>query len=75
MTGLANVNIYSPQFIIIIIIIIIIMLKLIVVILPVFLYECETWSVTLREERLLKVYENRFLRRIFGPTREEVIGG
>jgi hypothetical protein len=41
------------------------------VILPVVLYECETWSVTLREEHRLRVFEDRVLRRIFGPKREE----
>jgi hypothetical protein len=38
------------------------------------LYGCETWSLTLREEHRLKVYENRVLRRIFGPKRDEVTG-
>jgi hypothetical protein len=42
------------------------------IILPVVLYGCETWSLTLREERRLRVFENRVLRRIFGPTRDEV---
>ena len=37
------------------------------VILPFVLYGCETWSLTLREERRLRVFENRELRRIFGP--------
>jgi len=37
------------------------------------LYGCETWPPTLREERRLKVFENRVLRRIFGPKRDEVI--
>ena len=37
-------------------------------------YECETWSLTLREERRLRVFENRMLRRIFGPKRDEVTG-
>jgi hypothetical protein len=41
------------------------------VILPVVLYGCETWSLTLREEHRLKVFENRVLRRIFGPKSEE----
>jgi hypothetical protein len=41
------------------------------VILPVALYGCETWSLTLREEHRLRVFENRMLRRIFGPKREE----
>jgi hypothetical protein len=41
------------------------------VILPVVLYGCETWSLTLREERRLRVSENRVLRTIFGPKREE----
>jgi hypothetical protein len=38
------------------------------------LYGCETWSLTLREEHRLKVFENRVLRRIFGPKRDEVTG-
>jgi hypothetical protein len=42
---------------------------------PVVLYLCETWSLTLREEHRLRVFENRVLRRIFGPKRDEVIGG
>jgi hypothetical protein len=42
------------------------------IILPVVLYGCETWSLTLREEHKLKVFENRVLRRIFGPKRDEV---
>jgi hypothetical protein len=41
------------------------------VILLVVLYECKTWSFTLGEEHRLKVFENRVLRRIFGPKREE----
>jgi hypothetical protein len=44
------------------------------IILPVVLYGCETWSVTLREENRLRVFENRVLRRIFGPKRDEVTG-
>jgi hypothetical protein len=44
------------------------------IIFPVVLYGCETWSVTLREEHRLRVFENRVLRRIFGPKRDEVIG-
>jgi len=40
--------------------------------LPVVLYGCETWWLTLREERRLRVFENRVLRRIFGPKRDEV---
>ena len=35
------------------------------------LYGCETWSLTLREERRLRVFENRVLRRVFGPKRDE----
>jgi len=35
---------------------------------------CETWSLTLREERRLRVFENRVVRRIFGPKRDEVTG-
>ena len=45
-----------------------------VIILPVVLYGCETWSLTLREERRLRVFENKVLRRIFGPRRDEVTG-
>jgi hypothetical protein len=41
------------------------------VILPVVLYGCETWSLTLREEHRLRVFEKRVLRGIFGPKREE----
>jgi hypothetical protein len=36
---------------------------------------CEIWSLTLREERNLRVFENMVLRRIFGPRRDEVTGG
>jgi hypothetical protein len=42
------------------------------IILPVVLYGCETWSLTLREVHRLRVFENRVLRRIFGPKRDEV---
>jgi hypothetical protein len=42
------------------------------IILPVVLYGCETWSLPLREEHRLRVFENRVLRRIFGPKRDEV---
>jgi hypothetical protein len=45
------------------------------IILPVVLYGCETWSLILREERGLKVFESRVLRRIFGLKRDEMIGG
>jgi hypothetical protein len=44
------------------------------IILPIILYGCETWSLTLKEERRLSVFENRVLRRIFGPKRDEVTG-
>jgi hypothetical protein len=44
------------------------------IILPVVLYGCETWSLMLREERRLRVFENRVLRRVFGPRRDEVTG-
>ena len=44
------------------------------IILPITLYRCETWSLTLREERKLRVFENMVLRRIFGPRREDVMG-
>ena len=40
--------------------------------LPVVLYGCETWSLTLREERRLRLFQNRVLRRIFGAKRDEV---
>jgi hypothetical protein len=44
--------------------------------LPVVLYGCETWSLTLREEHRLRVFENRVLVwRIFGPKRAEMVGG
>jgi len=42
--------------------------------LAVVLYGCETWSLTLREERKVGVFENMVLRRIFGPRRDEVTG-
>jgi hypothetical protein len=44
------------------------------IILPVVLYGCETWSLTLREELKLRVFENRALRTIFEPKRDEVTG-
>jgi hypothetical protein len=44
------------------------------IILPVILYGCETWSLALREEHRLRVFENRVLRRIFGPKGDEVTG-
>jgi len=44
------------------------------IILPVALYGCETWSVTLRDEHRLRVFENRELRKIFGPKGEIVSG-
>ena len=43
-----------------------------IVTLFVVLYGCETWSLILREERRLKLFENRVLKRIFGPKRDEV---
>ena len=46
----------------------------ITIILPVVLYGCETWPLSLREERRLRVFENRALKRIFGPKRNEVTG-
>ena len=42
------------------------------IILPVVLYGCETWSLVLKEEHRLRVFENRVLRRVFGPKRGEV---
>jgi len=44
------------------------------IILPIVLYGCETWSPTLREERKLRVFENKVLRRIFRHMRDEVTG-
>jgi hypothetical protein len=44
------------------------------IILIVVLYGCETWSLTLREEHILRVFDNGVLRRIFGPKRDEVTG-
>jgi hypothetical protein len=45
------------------------------IILSLDLYECETWSLILREEQRVRVFENRVLRRIFGSKRDDVIGG
>jgi hypothetical protein len=44
------------------------------IILPVVLYGCEAWFLTLGEEHRLRVFENRVLRRIFGPKMDEVTG-
>jgi hypothetical protein len=44
------------------------------IILPVVLYVCETWSLAWREQHRLRLFEKRVLRRIFGPTRDEVMG-
>jgi hypothetical protein len=44
------------------------------IILPVVLYGCESWSLTLREECRLRVFKNKVLRRIFGPKRDEITG-
>jgi hypothetical protein len=44
------------------------------IILPVVLYGCETWSVTLTEEHRLRVFVNRVLREVFGPKRDEIRG-
>jgi hypothetical protein len=45
------------------------------IILPVVLYGCETWSLTVREEHKLRVFENRMLRRLFGPKKDGMTGG
>ena len=45
------------------------------IILPIVRYGCETWSLTLREERRLRVFENRVLKKVFGPKRDEVTWG
>jgi hypothetical protein len=44
------------------------------IILPVVLYGCKTWSLTLKKDRRLRVFGNRVLRRVFGPKRDKVIG-
>jgi hypothetical protein len=44
------------------------------VILPLVLYGCETWSLTLREKQWQRVFENRMLMKIFGPKRDEATG-
>jgi hypothetical protein len=44
------------------------------IILPIVLYGCETWSLTMKEEPRLRVFDNSVLRRIFGPKRDEVTG-
>jgi len=44
------------------------------IILPFVLYGCETWSLTMREEQKLRVFENRVLRRVFGLKRDKVTG-
>jgi hypothetical protein len=45
------------------------------IILLFFLYGCETWSLTLRKEHILTIFENRLPRRMLGPKRVEVVGG
>jgi hypothetical protein len=45
-----------------------------IIVWPVVLYGCETWSLTMREEHRLRVFESRVLRRVFGPNRDEVTG-
>jgi hypothetical protein len=45
------------------------------IVLPMVLYGCETWSLTLREEHRLRVFQNRVLKKIFGPKKDEVIRG
>jgi hypothetical protein len=44
------------------------------VILPAVLYGCEIWSLILREEHILRVFDNRLLRKIFGPKKDDVLG-
>ena len=44
------------------------------IILPVVLYGCETWSLALREEQRLRVFDNKVLRKIYGAKRDEIIG-
>ena len=45
------------------------------IILPVVLYGCETWSLTLKAEHRLRVFENKILRKIFGAKKDEITGG
>jgi hypothetical protein len=45
------------------------------VILPFVLYDCESWSVTQKEEHRLRMFENRVLRRVFGLKREDMVVG
>jgi hypothetical protein len=51
------------------------LLKLFLISEAIALYGCETWSLTLREENRLRIFENRVLRKIFRPKRDEVTGG
>jgi hypothetical protein len=51
------------------------MINMETIILPLVLNGCETWSLRLREEHRLKVFENRVLRRILGPNKDKIIGG
>jgi len=44
------------------------------IILPVVLYGCETWPLKMREERRLRMFENKVLRRLFRPKRKKVTG-
>jgi hypothetical protein len=46
-----------------------------IIILPAALYECEAWSLTLRQKHRLSRFEKRVMRRTFGPMRDEIIGG
>jgi hypothetical protein len=46
-----------------------------IIVLPLVVYGCETWSLILREEHVMRVFKNRVLRRIFGPKRNEVTRG
>ena len=74
---LQSLTIYTREYIIIIIVFLSRNLKIKIyrtIILPVLLYGCETWSLTLRQEHRLRVFENRVLRRIFGPRWDEVTG-
>jgi hypothetical protein len=45
------------------------------IILPVFLYGCDTWSLTLKEEHILRVFRSRVLWRVSGPKTDEMVGG
>jgi len=58
--------------VIVVVVIVVVLVVVLVLIVVVVLYRCQTWSLTFREERKLRVFENMVLRRIFGHRRDEV---